>query len=162
MAKVTGKGTIVQLEKDKTKARCRRWQLRVNDGLNSHTGKYRTHTRRFTGTYTEASKELRKFIEEIENNQVQDRAKYTLQEYCDRYVERRELNKEIAAATARKLRSNFKSACAHLGKANLAAITPEMLNDMYLAMLKGDTLSDRPSSGTHVRHIHNNLTLLFN
>ena len=162
MAKVSGKGSIVQLEKDKTKARCRRWQLRVNSGLNPRTGKYRTNTRRFSGTYTEATKALREFIEEIESNQVQDRTKYTLEEYCARYVDRRETNKEIAAATARKLRSNFRSACSHLGHANLSAITPEMLDEMYLAMLKGDTLSGRPSSGTHVRHIHNNLTLLFN
>ena len=162
MAKVVGKGTIVQLEKEKTKARCRKWQLRVNSGLNPRTGKYKTHTRRFSGTYTEATKALRTFIEEIENNQVIGRTKYTLQEYCDRYVDRRETNKEIAPATAKKLRSNFKSACAHLGHANLSSITPEMLDDMYLAMQRGDTLSGRPSSGTHVRHIHNNLTLLFN
>jgi integrase len=33
-----------------------------------------------------------------------------------------------------------------------------MLNDTYIAMLKGDTLSGRPSSGTHVRHIHTDLS----
>lgn len=162
MAKVSSKGTIVQLEKEKTKARCRKWQLRVNSGLDPRTGKYKTHTRRFSGTYTEATKALRDFIEEIEQDKVQGRAKYTLEEYCKRYVEHRQLNKEIAPTTAKKLESNFRSACFHLGHANIATITPEMLNEMYLAMLKGDTLSGRPSSGTHVRHIHNNLLLLFN
>jgi integrase len=56
------------------------------------------------------------------------------------------------------MRSNLKAACAHLGYANLAKITPTTLNDTYIAMLKGDTLSGRPSSGTHVRHIHTDLS----
>lgn len=36
-----------------------------------------------------------------------------------------------------------------------------MLDDMYIAMLKGDTLSCRPSSGSYVNQIHDNLTLVF-
>ena len=36
-----------------------------------------------------------------------------------------------------------------------------MLDDMYIAMLKGDTLSGRPSSGSYVNQIHDNLTLVF-
>ncbi len=161
MAKVTGKGTIVQLEKEKTKARCRKWQLRVNSGLDPRTGKYKTHTKRFSGTYTEATKELRKFIEEIENDQVQGRTSYTVKQWCDRYVERRELNKEIAVSTAHRLRSCLKAACAHIGYANLAKVTPSMLDDMYIAMLKGDTLSGRPAKGTTVRNIHASLYLVF-
>ena len=56
MAKVTGEGTIVQLEKDKPKSKCRKWQLRVPVGLDPRTGKYNTRTRRYNGTYTEAKK----------------------------------------------------------------------------------------------------------
>ena len=36
-----------------------------------------------------------------------------------------------------------------------------MLDDMYIAMLKGDTLSGRPSSGSYVNQIHDNITLVF-
>lgn len=49
----------------------------------------------------------------------------------------------------------------HIGKANLAAITPTMLDDMYIAMLGGDTLSGKPSGGSYVNGIHDNITLLF-
>lgn len=52
-------------------------------------------------------------------------------------------------------------ACRHIGKANLAKITPEMLDDMYIAMLKGGTLSGRPSSGSYVNQIHDNISLVF-
>ena len=36
-----------------------------------------------------------------------------------------------------------------------------MLDDMYIAMLKGDMLSGRPSGGSYVNQIHDNLTLVF-
>ena len=46
-------------------------------------------------------------------------------------------------------------------RANLAKITPEALDDMYIAMLKGDTLSGKPSSGSYVNQIHDNISLVF-
>ena len=56
MAKVIGEGTIVQLEKDKPKSKCRKWQLRVPVGLDPRTGKYKTRTRRVNDmTYTPVS-----------------------------------------------------------------------------------------------------------
>lgn len=162
MAEITGTGSIAQLEKGKTRGKCRRWQLRVNMGLDPKTGKYKVRTRRFSGTYTEAKNALRAFTEEIEENKVSGRTTYTVKQWCDRYIERRQLNKEIAPSTAKRIQSNCKAACAHIGYANFAKVTPTMLDDMYIAMLKGDTLSERPSSGTHVRHIHNTLVLVFN
>ena len=64
MAKVTGEGSIIQMEKDKPKSKCRKWQLRVPVGLDPRTGKYKTRTRRVNGmTYTKAKKALRDFIE---------------------------------------------------------------------------------------------------
>lgn len=162
MADITGTGSITQLEKGKTRGKCRKWQLRVNMGLDPKTGKYKVRTRRFSGTYTEAKNALRAFTEEIEENKVSGRTTYTVKQWCDRYIERRQLNKEIAPSTAKRIQSNCKAACRHIGYANIAKVTPTMLDDMYIAMLKGDTLSGRPSSGTHVHHIHNTLVLVFN
>lgn len=36
-----------------------------------------------------------------------------------------------------------------------------MLDDMYIAMLMGDTLSGKPSSGSYANQIHDNITLVF-
>lgn len=44
----------------------------------------------------------------------------------------------------------FKAARHHIGKANPSSIAPEMLDGMHIAMLKGDTISGRPSSGSYV------------
>lgn len=161
MAKVEGEGSIVQLEKDKPKSKCRKWQLRVSLGLNPRTGKYSQRTRVVGGTYTNAKSEMRRFIDEIEGDRVQGRTSYTFEEYCDHYLDIREAKKEVAPTTQLRQTWQFKSACQHIGHANLAAVTPSMLNDMYIAMLKGDTLSGRPSSGSYVNQIHDNITLVF-
>lgn len=36
-----------------------------------------------------------------------------------------------------------------------------MLSDMYIAMMRGDTMSGKPSSGSYVNQIHDNITLVF-
>ena len=161
MAKVIGEGGVYPLEKDKTKARCRKWQLRVCTGMNPRTGKYGQKTRVFKGTYTEAAKALRKFIEDVEDDQVQGRTTYTFEDYCTRYLDVRKAKKEVAETTQRRQEWQFKAACRHIGKAKLSSVTPTMLNDMYIAMLKGDTLSGKPSSGSYVNQIHDNITLVF-
>ena len=100
-------------------------------------------------------------IEEIEGDRVQNRTTYTFEEYAERYLKRRELNKEVAATTLERQRQHFKSVSRHIGKANLASITSTMLDDMYIAMLGGDTLSGRPVGGSYVNSIHDNITLVF-
>ena len=161
MANVEGGGYIVQRDKSKPKSKCRKWELRVPTGLEPRTGKYKTKSRRFNGTYTEAKKALREFVDEIEHDSVQGRTSYTFEEYCGRFLGRRALGKEVAETTQERQRWQFKAACRHIGKANLASITPAMLDDMYIAMLKGDTLSGKPSSGSYVNQIHDNITLVF-
>lgn len=161
MAKVTGEGTIVQLEKDKPKSKCRKWQLRVSTGLDPRTGKYKIRTRRIKGIYTEMAKALRTFIVELEHDAVQGRSKYTFEEYTERYLEQRRAKKEIADTTLARQRCQLKVICRHIGKANLSAVTTVMLNDMYIAMLNGDTSSGVPSGGSYVNQIHNNVKLVF-
>ena len=161
MANVEGGGYIVQRDKSKPKSKCRKWELRVPVGLDPRTGKYKTKSRRFNGTYTEAKKALREFVDEIEHDRVQGKTSYTFEEYCERFLERRALGKEVAETTQKRQRWQFKAASRHIGKANLASITPAMLDDMYIAMLKGDTLSGKPSSGSYVNQIHDNITLVF-
>lgn len=161
MATVTGNGTIFQLEKDKPKSKCRKWQLRVSLGKDPRTGKYQKKTRTFTGTYTQAKTAMREFIEEVEDDRVQGRTSYTFKQYCNHFIELRKVNKEVAATTLKRQECQFKAAQRHIGEAKLEAVTPIMLNDMYIAMLKGDTLSGKPSSGSYVNQIHDNITLVF-
>lgn len=103
MAKVTGEGTIVQLEKDKPKSKCRKWQLRVPIGLDPRTGKYKTRTRRVSDmSFAQAKKALRDFIEELEHDEVQGRTSHAFEEYCQRFLEVRASKKEVAATTLKR------------------------------------------------------------
>lgn len=161
MAKVKGEGSVVQLERDKPKGKCRKWQLRVPVGLDPRTGKYRTRTRRVAGTYTEAKAALRSFIAEVEGDRVQTRSGTTFEGQCARFMEQRRLSGSFAASTLAKNESNLKIACRHIGRADFAKVTPDMLNDMYAALLAGDTPSGRPAGGSYVRLVHKTVSLVY-
>lgn len=161
MAQTQGQGSIIQLEKDKPRSKCRKWQLRVSLGRDPRTGKYHQKTRYFTGTYTQAKAALRDFIAEIEGDRVQGRTAYTLEAYCERFLERRELNREVAPTTLKRQRWQFKVICRLIGQARLEEVTGTMLDDAYVAMLKGDTPSGRPAGGSYVKQINDNIRLVF-
>ncbi len=157
---INGNGTIVQLEKDKPKGKCRKWQLRVSCGKDPRTGKYITKSRRMTGTYTEAQRQLREFIEQISEDKVRNRTAYSFESYAAKFLEERRAKKEIAQTTLVRQEWQFKAASRHIGKVKLEDITPAMLNEMYVAMMQGDTLSGRKSGGSYVNQIHDNVTLV--
>lgn len=54
MADTNDGGFIIQKEKDKLKNKCRKWELRISLGMDPRTGKYKTKSRRFNGTYAKA------------------------------------------------------------------------------------------------------------
>lgn len=158
---VKGQGTIVQVEKDKPVGKCRKWQLRVCTGRDPRTGKYKAKTRRFNGTRTEAKTALRDFIEEIEGGRIQNRTDFTVKQYCDHYLNMRKETKEVLRTTIEKQAFQFKAICHHIGHVKIEEVTPEMLDEVYSAMMKGDTLSGKPSSGSYVNQMHDNLALVF-
>ena len=61
-----GDGCIVQLEKDKPRSQCRKWQLRLSLGKDAETGKYVKKTRVMAGTYQQACSALEDFRDECE------------------------------------------------------------------------------------------------
>ena len=130
-------------------------------GKDPRTGKYGCKTRRFDGTYTQAKAALREFMDEVEDDAVQQRTSYTFGKYCDRFIELRCANNEVAPTTLRKQETYFRASRRHIGKANIEAVTTTMLNDMYVEMLKGDTISGKRASGTYINQIHNNIKLVF-
>lgn len=162
MAKVTGEGTIVQLEKDKPKSKCRKWQLRVPVGLDPRTGKYRTRTRRVNDmTYTQAKKALRDFIKEIEDDEVHKRAGTTIKECAEDFMARRRASGEFTENTNVTYERFFKAINRHIGYADASQVARATLEKMYADMRAGDTLSGNPASGTYLNQLHKTLKLLF-
>lgn len=157
---VSGQGSIVQLEKDKPKSKCRKWQLRVPVGMDPRTGKYKTRTRRFSGTYTQAKAALREFIAEIEDDKVRVRSGTTFAECVDDFMARRVASGNFSANTNETYANLLKAAVRHIGYAEVTAIEPKTLENMYAAMRKGDTTSGRPMSGTTLNALHKTISLV--
>lgn len=162
MAKVTGEGSIIQLEKGKPKSKCRKWQLRVPIGLDPRTGKYKARTRRLHDvSYTQAKKALRDFVKEIEDDAVRKRAGTTFKECADDFMRRRRASGEFSNNTNETYERFFKAASRHIGYADVTQITRATLEKMYSDMRSGDTLSGKPASGTYLNQIHKTIRLLF-
>ena len=157
---VTGQGSIVQLEKDKPKSKCRKWQLRVPVGMDPRTGKYKTRTRRFAGTYTQAKAALREFIAEIEDDKVRVRSGTTFAECVNDFMARRVASGNFTANTNETYANLLKAAVRHIGYAEVTTIEPKTLEEMYAAMRKGDTASGRPISGTTLNVLHKPISLV--
>lgn len=164
MAQVRGKGSIVQLERDKPRGKCRRWQLRVNVGKDPATGRYQTRTRRVTGTWTEANGALRSFISEIEREddpRPRTRETCTVEEYAERYLEMRSSMKEVERSTLKSARSELKVVCDHIGGVSMRDVTPQMVSDMYVDILQGGTRSGKPAKSSYIRKVHATFSTMF-
>lgn len=156
MPKVRGDGTIYQMERDKPKSKCRKWQLRVSIGKDLATGTYTPLTRVVSGTYTEAKAAIREFIDEIEHDQVRRHSKMPFGAYVDAWhEERRELveSGDLAEDTWTKEALLIRSLKLHLDHAYLYEITADVLEGVWAKLLRGESISGRPLSGTYVNGI---------
>lgn len=88
--------------KKKPNSKCRKWQLRVSVGLDPSTGKYRTRSKRFAGTYTEAVKALRDFVADVESGKTVAKSAYTLEQYASFYLASSEASRNFSKATLSK------------------------------------------------------------
>lgn len=159
MARVRGNGSIIQIEKGKPPSKCRKWELRVSVGMDAGTGKYKTATRRFSGTATGAKAALRDFIDEIEKGAVARRSSMRFAEYAEAWLAERE--GAVAAGTTKKNRTHLACASRYIGKMNLSKISPKMLEEMYRKLTDGGGRTGRKLSGSYVNGIARTLHRLF-
>ena len=128
-AKTNGKGSIYQLDKGKDgkkpKSKCRKWRLVVSLGKDPRTGKYRQKAKNFNGTYTDAQRELRAFVAQIEGGTLVKRSGWTFNAYAKHYVDTRVAAGEIQERTANSLRGTLKALGHRIGEMALQKITPE-------------------------------------
>lgn len=148
MAKIRGKGTIVPLEKPER--RCQKWQLRVSVGRDPVTGRYKTKTRRFEGSKTEAQMELRAFINELESGVRTDTTEMTFGAYAERWLRAREASGQVARGTLRKDRQRVSYLLPFIGDIRLLDLTADVLERAVLRLLTEGGKGGRPLSGTTV------------
>ncbi|QTU84941.1 tyrosine-type recombinase/integrase [Xiamenia xianingshaonis] len=152
------KGTIYPLE-DKPKGKCRKWKLQAYNGRDLATGKYKRIYRTVEGTYTQAQKELRLLLGEIEKGKVAKKRCDLFVDYADKWLEQRKLIREHA--TWSKNVDHVKCAKLHLADARMSEITPQVIETVYRKLLDGESPSGRKLSGTYVECIARTLHKLF-
>lgn len=152
-SKVRGDGGIYPLE-DKPRNKCRKWKLVVSLGRDPKTGKYPQKSRTFSGTYTEAKAARREFIAEIESGAVVRRSGWTFATYAEHFCEVREKSGELAPQTVYEDRAHARQISHLIGHIRLQDVTPTVLEQAYIDLRSGQSLSGRPLSGTTLANIH--------
>ena len=148
MKAIKGKGSITPLE-DKPRGKCRKWRLRVSTGeKDPKTGKYKPpYSRNFTGTYREAEAALREFIAEIEGDQIVKRCGISFGDFTKVWLEERKT--KVAYSTWKRDEGLVRVLNMHLKNALLEEIDASMVDDVYTAIMNGDTPTKKKPSGTY-------------
>lgn len=141
---IVGKGSIVNLEKPKEKARCRKWRLKVNtvDGLK---------TKRVSGTYTQAQQALEVYIAELAAIPEKES---TFGEYAEKWINYRDRCGDFAKRTINKNVSSLRALNWHLKDVALTDITPDLIKSTYIKLRDGESPSGKPLSGTYLNTAH--------
>ena len=160
MSEKVVKGTILKLEK-KPKGKCRKWKFQVSLGKDPITGKYPRKTKRFEGTWSEAQKGLRDFIEEIENGSAVKRNGWTFNSYIEHFIELRQIAGDMTAISLDATMKRLKSISHLIGHLKMQEITPAVLNAAYASLRKGNSVSGKKLSGTSVNSIHKSVSVMF-
>lgn len=147
-----GTGSIVQLEKDKPKGKCRKWQLRVSVGIDPRTGKYRQRTRTFNGTYTEAKRALSDFIAELSGQTFAKSGKIpTFEECAEEWLEHRSRTHEVKETSIEGYRTRLHMLSRMMGSMRTDKLTSSHVQEAFLAMMNGDTASGKPAGAQYIK-----------
>ena len=144
---MSGGGQIIQRDTSVQRSRCRSWELRVSLGRDPLTGRYRTKTKRFAGTYREAQAELRSW----EPSELPSASRTpTVEQAMADFLARR----HVADSTLAKNR--YQAACIvrHLGAVRLCDLSPRIIASAFDRLAAGDSPSGKPLSGTYLQGVH--------
>ena len=168
MAATQGKGSIVALEKTKDgkkkeRSKCRKWRLVVSLGRDpkSKEKRYRQKAKNFEGTYTEAQRELRKFVEQVEGGDVVTRTSWTYNDYADHFVNARKASGKFAERTIESNRYELASLGRLIGNLKLQQITPQILEEAYGDLRSGTNGVKQPIGGTRLFNINRTAFIMF-
>lgn len=160
MSSKSGNGFIRQMEKNKPRNKCRKWQIRVSLGFDAYTGTYPEKTKIIHGTYSEAQRALRDFIEEAESGSLVKADSVSLEDYTKLYFELREEAGIVAPGSIRRDRDKLASLNYLIGKIKLQKLTPLVIEKAYLDLRSGKSKSGKNLSGTYVNEINKVLSCM--
>lgn len=147
----------IQLDKTKTRARCRKWQLRVRVDLGD--GKRHIKTKTFRGAYTQAKAATVEFAESLEGIVVDGDT--PLETWIEEFVDKRRRTHAVAKRTSDTDEEKLKCAKDNKGHVLLKDLTDNDIEELYEAAFSGKTPSGKPWSANSVKRLHISLKALF-
>ena len=155
-------GYITQVDKSKTRARCRKWQLRFQVGKDE-SGKYHYRTRRFEGTYREAQQALKEFVDEIEGGMaVGANGLMKAKDYFEAYHAARIESGNYTARSLRAERNTMVNFIDALGEKRMKDVTAADLEALYAKLRREGGRSGKPLSQTSIVQLHRYVKSMFN
>ena len=149
---VEGYGTVDPAEKKRVD-RCRKWRLRVSAGFDLKTGKPKRRERRFSGTYTEAVKALEAFAVEVNDSTHHQRAKLTVGQLCDEWLEERAMVGEVAQETLDKNANHVMVIKHQLAGTPARALETRHVTQALSNLMQGDSPSGKPLGGAYCQGV---------
>ena len=104
---------------------------------------------------------MRDFIGEIESGDVVAKSPWTYEDYISHFIELRRLKGDMTPISLDATEKRLRSACHLLGHLKLQEITPAVLNDAYISLRNGNSVSGKKLSGTTVNSIHKSISSMF-
>lgn len=158
-----GTGSIVQMDKSKSKAKCRRWQLRVSCGFDARNNRYKVKTKVVNGTYTQAQEAMRLFITELAGMDMVsgDMQNATLAQYVNYYLElrsqgRTDTKRVPSKSTVNKEKWNLNAFVRVVGgEVKIGRITPDVIRTAFFDMRSNG------ASGTYLSAVYASLNGMF-
>lgn len=146
---------VVQLDRTKTPARCREWQLRVDSLKKTKKGNTSWKTRKVTGvTETQANDMCDQWAIELDEGRavIPDR-KWTFRDYRKHWLECCEAEGIIAPGTLKARTTEITAAGFHLDPYLLLDIDTTAIDAMTAALRRGESPSGKALCGTYTRRI---------
>lgn len=156
--KIIGKGSVIQRDMSKPRSRCRDWELSVR--VEYDDGSKHKKTRAFHGTYTQAQEALEDFKAELREEEGEKLNDAPFPEYADRWVTWLKRSKSIEMRTVKGYEAKLKTAKLHL-RCLVSEVTGDMISEMYLSCMEGETISGKEWSAGSVEDLHRVLSALF-
>ena len=147
---VHGNGTIEQIEKSKPKARCRKWRLWA-------TTDHGRKSKRFEGTYTEAQKALKGFVESLKG---QVPCEETFGAYAASWLSWRRDSGRYAPGSIANYARDVKTLSRVLGDERLDTLTPDSCRAALSRIKHGGSASGMELSNTYMADIHSTLAAI--
>lgn len=153
---------VVQMDRAKSKARCREWQLRVDSGTRTKSGNTSWLTRKVSGlTYTQAMRECEAWAADLDEGRAVRPTSWTFRSYREHYRDTQLALGYPDAETVKKKARFLKSAGRHLDGIQIQDITPADVESCLAKLRAGDSPSGKCLSGTTLNCISKAMNTMF-